>query len=79
MANAYETIFKNETISLTKGEDGFWLYDHTRGMNLAMRASSETEAFVKAITYYQKRLMEVENYYRSLTRKVDDFIMDISS
>lgn len=79
MAKKHELIFKNETIKLSKGEDGFWLYDYTRGMNLAMRCSSESEAFVEAITYYQGRLLEVENKYSSLIDNINDFITNIYS
>lgn len=69
-------IFKNETITLTKdpNKDDFWLYDKTRGMNLAMNAKTEQEAFVLALTYYQKRLSEVEKEFNSLKDKVDSFV-----
>lgn len=56
------------------GNFGFWLYDKTRGMNLAMRAKTETEAFVEALTYYQKRLKEVETELSSLQLKVNNFV-----
>ena len=67
-----ETLWISEYKS--GGSLGFWLYDKTRGMNLAMRAKSETAAFVKALQYYQKRLMEVEAEQRTLKTKVDTFI-----
>jgi hypothetical protein len=54
-----------DTLGLTECRDGFWLYDKTRGMNLAMRSETEQAAFVKAITYYQKRLAEVEKTIKS--------------
>lgn len=79
MSTKHELIFKNETITLTKCSKGFWLYDHTRGMNLSMGSSSENEAFVEAITYYQKRLMKVECDYKSLVNKVNNFITNVSS
>lgn len=63
-----------ETLAISECRDGFWLYDKTRGMNLAMRAKTETDAFVEAITYYQKRLKEFETAYWSLKGKVDDFV-----
>jgi len=53
---------------------GFWLYDKTRGMNLAMRAKTERDAFTEALYYYQKRLTEVEQAHRALTQKVDAFV-----
>ncbi len=73
---AHTTVFKNETIILTKdtNNDEFWLYGTTRGMNLSMRAKTEINAFVEALTYYQKRLSKVENELNSLNTKVEDFI-----
>lgn len=69
-------IFKNDTITLTKpiDKEDFWLYDTTRGMNLAMGAKTEQEAFVLALTYYQKRLKAIETEYNLLKDKVDIFI-----
>ena len=74
MSSKHTRIFKNETISLTEGIDGFWLYDTLRGMNLAMRAKTEQDAFVQALTYYQKRYTEVCKDYKELRSKVDEFI-----
>lgn len=72
----HTTIFKSETITLTKhpDKDDYWLYDKTRGMNLAMNAKTEQEAFILALTYYQKRLKTVETELHSLKDKVDSFI-----
>ena len=67
-----ETLWISEYKS--GGDLGFWLYDKTQGMNLAIRAKSETTAFVKALQYYQKRLMEVEHAHSTLKTKVDTFI-----
>ncbi len=70
------SIFKNETIDLTKppSKDDFWLYDKTRGMNLAMSAKTEREAFIQALTYYQKRLTEVEKDLKDIETKVEKFV-----
>lgn len=62
------------TLDLAECHDGWWLYDHTRGMNLSMRAKTPEDAFVEALTYYQRRLSEVETELRGLKRKVDDFV-----
>lgn len=69
-------VFKNDTINLSKHptKDEFWLYDYTRGMNLSMRAKSEQEALIQSLTYYQKRLKEVESEFYTLRAKVDIFI-----
>lgn len=56
------------------GKFGFWLYDNTRGLNLAMRATTERDAFAKALTYYQDLLTKVERDYATLSAKVNIFI-----
>ncbi|BDU13365.1 hypothetical protein [Escherichia phage phiWec190] len=62
------------TLSISECNDGYWLYDETRGMNLSMQAKTEQAAYVQALEYYQRRLQEVENNYKSLKSKVDHFI-----
>ena len=69
-----ETLSLCEYQSPKNGSFGFWLYDYTRGMNLAMRAKTEREAFVEALTYYQKRLATVEADHALLRSKVDAFV-----
>lgn len=68
----------SETLTMCEyksgGHLGFWLYDETRGMNLSIRAKSETVAFVNALSYYQSRLAEVEQNYADLQTKVDSFV-----
>lgn len=72
----------SETLSLcefkTGGSRGFWIYDATRGMNLAMRADSEAAAFVEALHYYQERLIEVERAHADLQNKVTAFVSQFS-
>lgn len=63
-----------ETVGLTECTDGFWLYDKTRGMNLSMRAQTEQQAFLEALIYYQKRLIEVEKDHNELAKKVESFV-----
>lgn len=72
------SIKLTENISLSECKDGFWLYDYTRGMNLSMRAKTEREAFVEAITYYQKRLKEVETKRTNLFESIEAFINDVN-
>ena len=62
------------TLSLSTYRNGIWLYDKTRGMNLAMRATTEREALVNALQYYQRRLTNVEQKYDALKEKVDAFV-----
>jgi hypothetical protein len=75
MGTKPESISKyTETLNMAKYHDGFWLWDDTRGMNLSMRAKSETQAFVEALTYYQRRLNEVEAELKALREAVDQFV-----
>jgi len=62
------------TLSLSECTDGFWLYDVTRGMNLAIRSKSSIDAFVEALTYYQVKLKITEQKLFDLEEKVDSFI-----
>lgn len=64
----------SDTLHLADCHDGFWLYDCTRGMNLSMGAKTKDDALVEALTYYQRRLKEVEGYYSSLKARVDQFV-----
>jgi hypothetical protein len=64
----------SDTLQISEHHDGFWLYDFTRGMNLAMRAKSRDEAFTEALSYYQDRLKEYEGMYASLKSRVDSFV-----
>ncbi|AFU62832.1 hypothetical protein phAPEC8_00263 [Escherichia phage phAPEC8] len=66
------------TLSMSECTDGYWLYDETRGMNLAMQAKTEQAAYVQALEYYQRRLQEVESNYKSLKSKVDHFINQVA-
>lgn len=79
---ADNTIKLSETLSLSEfksgGSKGFWLYDKTRGMNLSMRAESETAAFVEALGYYQERLKSVEQARGELAEKVNAFLSQFS-
>jgi hypothetical protein len=62
------------TLALTECDDGFYLYDTTRGMNLAVQAKTAQDAFVEALGYYQGRLLEIEKAHAELSQKVDAFV-----
>ncbi|GAB0877338.1 TPA: hypothetical protein NV937_000625 [Escherichia coli] len=64
----------SKTLSISQCTDGYWLFDETRGMNLAMRAKTAEAAYLEALEYYQERLKEVEEDYKSLKAKVDHFV-----
>jgi hypothetical protein len=67
-----------DTLTISECKDGYWLYDKTRGMNLAMRAKTEQDAYVDAITYYQKRCEEIEKKKKKLYDSVNNFIESLS-
>ena len=71
---AIRSIKLTETLTLSECKDGFWLYDKVVGMNLGMRCKSPDDAFVDALTYYQKRLTQVEGDLKSLSEKVEVFV-----
>lgn len=59
------------TLCLSECRDGYWLYDTTRRMNLALRAPTAEKAFFDSLKYYQKRLLDVEKAHKELQGKVD--------
>lgn len=65
------------TLSLSEGHDGYWLWDNTREMNLSMRAKTERSAFVEALHYYQRRLIEVEQKHKEISAMVDTFVEQV--
>lgn len=77
MSNVLNNTKLTGTLTLSECKDGFWLYDKTRGMNLAMKAKSSTDAFVGALEYYQERLMEVESSLKALQSNVDWFVSQV--
>ena len=67
-------VVETESLTLSEQSDGFWLWDKTRQMNLAMCAKTPFEAFTDALTYYQSRLTRIETDYRELSVRVDAFV-----
>lgn len=78
MAKTISYNVLSPTLTLTECTDGFWLYDKTLGMNLSMRAYTVEGAFVEAISYYQKRLQQVESEYKTLNSKVQAFVSEFA-
>lgn len=74
MAKVIRKVFKIDTLSLHECTDGYYLYDTIVGMNISMRAKTEQDAFIEALLYYQKRLVEVKKDYTTLNSKVQNFI-----
>ena len=73
-----DTLTLSEYTSPKNGSFGFWLYDKTQGMNLAMRKKTERESFVEALNYYQGRLAKTEKDYSELRKKVDAFVSTLA-
>ena len=71
---AIRSIKLTDNLALSECKDGWWLYDKVVGMNLGMRCKSPDDAFVDALTYYQKRLTVSEERYTNLSGKVEKFI-----
>lgn len=74
MRPAISSVKLSDTLTMSLCHDGYWLHDKTRGQNLAMHEKTSEDAFAKALTYYQKRLADVESNYKSLKSKVDSFV-----
>tara|TARA_R110002012_G_scaffold170768_1_gene335313 strand:+ start:685 stop:966 length:282 start_codon:yes stop_codon:yes gene_type:complete len=77
-SKAIKNIKLTDTLTLSECKDGYWLYDKTRGMNLAMRAKTEQDAYVDVITYYQKRCEEIELKKEKLYDSINSFIESLS-
>lgn len=73
-SKAISSTVLSDTLTLSLCKDGYWLHDKACGMNLAMRAKTEVDACVEAITYYQKRLAKVSAEYTVLNDKVEHFL-----
>lgn len=78
MQKAIKSTKLTDTLTISECNDGFWLYDKTRGMNLSMRAKTEQQAYIDVITYYQKRCEEIEQKKKKLYDSVNSFISSLS-
>lgn len=77
MARCINSQELSATLMLRQYTDGWWLWDRTREMNLSMKAPSAQAAFVDCISYYQRRLTDVEQELLTLKLKVDAFIEEV--
>ena len=75
MSKGIRTVFVVDTLSLTECKDGYYLYDKTQGMNIAMRAKTEQDACIEGLLYYSKKLSKVELDYKILNSRVQDFLL----
>lgn len=74
MSKVIRKVFKIDTLSLHECTDGYYLYDYVVGMNISMRAKTEQDAYIEALLYYQRRLVEVKTDYKTLNAKVESFL-----
>lgn len=61
MGKVIRKVFKIDTLSLHECTDGYFLYDYVIGMNISMHAKTEQDAYIEALLYYQRKLVEVKN------------------
>ena len=61
MSKVIRKVFKIDTLSLHECTDGYYLHDYVVGMNISMRAKTEQDAYIEALLYYQRILVEVKN------------------
>jgi len=73
-----KTLRLCEYQSPKNGSFGFWLYDETQRMNLAVRAKSEREAFVEALNFYQTYYKQEKEQHKALKAKVDSFLIQFA-
>lgn len=74
MRKAIRTVFEIDTFSLHECADGYYLYDYVVGMNIGMRAKTEQDAYIEALLWYQKTLVESKSKYKLLDDKVESFL-----
>lgn len=74
MGKLIHAVTLSDTLSLSECTDGFWLWDKTRQMNLAVKSKSDTAALVEALTYYQQRFTNIEREHAILQEKVSAFV-----
>jgi hypothetical protein len=74
MGKWIRNVFSTDTLTLSECTDGYYLYDEVIGFNTVMRAKTEQEACIKAITDYQKNYSSLQKDYKELYTKVESFV-----
>ena len=67
-----------EFLTLSECNNGFWLHDSRRCVNVAVMAETIEEAFIVAMEYYQKRLETAEAELHRVNEAVKTFINTVS-
>ena len=65
----YYKVIDGEKVPVSS--EGFWIYDKTVKMNLAMRAETREAALLEVIHYYQKRCVNLLKERNELSSKID--------
>ena len=68
----------SDTLTLIERKDGYWIHDKIQGINVALRAKTERDAFVMALSFYQKYYYLNKQKNESIYKKVNSFIEDLS-
>lgn len=79
MEKAIRKVVKIDTLSLHECRDGYWLYDYVIGMNIAVRAKTEQDAYIEALLYYQRTLLQEKAEHKALSGKVNSFLSQFES
>ena len=66
-----------ETLTLIQWSDGYWIYDKTLCMHIAVKAPTAQAAATTAFAYYQRRLQQSEDKLNDLKSKVDFFVSTV--
>lgn len=74
MGKTIRKVFKLDTLSLHECTDGYYLYDYVIGMNIAMHAKTEQNAYIEALLWYQKDREKIIKKYNLLNSKVEHFL-----
>ena len=70
--NTHEKLNDNLTLSIMSS--GYWIFDKRKGINVAMRAKTERDAFLEALEYYSRYLIDSQKKFKEVTQAVDTFL-----
>lgn len=79
MSKTIQSLKLSDSLTLTECNDGWWLWDQTRKMNLAMKAASKEAALLSALNYYQGRFNTLDTQHKDLKSKVESFVSGVIS
>jgi hypothetical protein len=74
MGKAIRNVFKTDRLILTECTDGYYLWDHVAGFNIAIHAKSEQQALIDGLNYYQSYHSKLKKEHKDLNDKVQNFL-----